>query len=74
MVSTCITPSGRTTVTLAGSSVIDAADDKDDTIDITDQFSVGFPLTRSPLLVNFLGTAQLYAALLGQRLCYALPI
>ena len=46
MVGTRTTPSGRTTVTLAGSPVIDAADDKDDTIDITDQFSVGFLLTR----------------------------
>jgi hypothetical protein len=68
MVGTRTTPSGRTTVTLAGSPVIDAADDKDDTIDITDQFSVGFPLARLFLLVDFLGTAQLYAALLGQRL------
>ncbi|KFY96818.1 hypothetical protein V500_02300 [Pseudogymnoascus sp. VKM F-4518 (FW-2643)] len=40
MVGTRKTPSGRTTVTLDGSPVIEAVDDEDDTIDITDQFSV----------------------------------
>jgi hypothetical protein len=68
MVGTRTTPSGRTTATLAGSPVIEAADDEDDTIDITDQGSVGSPLARLLLPVNFLGTAEFYAALLGQHL------
>ncbi|KFZ23107.1 hypothetical protein V502_02414, partial [Pseudogymnoascus sp. VKM F-4520 (FW-2644)] len=40
MVGTCKTPSRRTTVTLDGSPVIEAVNDEDDMIDITDQFSV----------------------------------
>ncbi|KFY67929.1 hypothetical protein V496_01337 [Pseudogymnoascus sp. VKM F-4515 (FW-2607)] len=40
MVGTRKTPSGRTTVTLDSSPVIEAVDNKDDTIDITNQFSL----------------------------------
>ena len=68
MVGTRKTPSGRTTVTLDGSPVVEAVDDEDDTIDIIDQFSVGFLPFRFFLYVDFLGTAQFYAALLGQHL------
>jgi hypothetical protein len=68
MVGTCKTPSRRTTVTLDSSPVIEAVDDKDDTIDITDQFFVGFLLSWFFLLVDFLGPTQFYAALLEQHL------
>lgn len=40
MVGTRKTTSGRTTVTLDGSPVIEAIDDEDDTIDSIDQISV----------------------------------
>lgn len=68
MVGTRKTPSGRTTVTLDGSPVTEAVDDEDDTIDITNQFSVGFYFPSSLLLVDFLAPTQFYAALLGQHL------
>ena len=68
MVGTRKTSSARTTVTLDGSPIIAAVDNEDDTIDITDQFSVGFLLARLFLPVDFLGTAQFYAALLGEHL------
>jgi hypothetical protein len=44
MVGTRKTPGGRTTVTLDGSPGVEALDDEEDTIDITDQFSIGFLL------------------------------
>jgi hypothetical protein len=45
MVGTRKTPGGRrTTVTLDGSPSVEALDDEEDTIDITDQFSVSFLL------------------------------
>jgi hypothetical protein len=68
MVGTRKTPSGRTTVTLDGSPVIEAVDDEDNTIDITDQFSVGFYFPSFFLLVDVLAPTQFYAALLGQNL------
>ncbi len=45
MVGTRKTPSARTTVTLDGSPVMEAADEEDDTADIIDQLSVGFLLS-----------------------------
>jgi hypothetical protein len=68
MVGTCKTSSRRTTVILDGSPVIEAVDNKDNTIDITDQFSVGFLLSWFFLSVHFLGPTQFYAALLRQHL------
>ena len=68
MVGTRKTPSGRTTVTLDGSPVIDAVDDEDDTIDIVDQISVGLLSFRFSLYVDFLDAAQFYNALLRQHL------
>jgi hypothetical protein len=68
MVGTRKTPSGRTTVTLDGSPVVEAVDDEDDTIDTIDQFSVDFLPFQFFLYVDFLGTAQFCAASLGQHL------
>ena len=55
-------------MTLDGSPVIAAVDDEDDTIDITNQFSVGFYFPSFFLLVDFLAPTQFYAALLGLSL------
>ena len=68
MVGTRKTPIGRTSVTLDGSPVIEAVDDEDDTVDLIDQRSVGFLPFRFSLYVDFLDTAQFYAALLRQHL------
>jgi hypothetical protein len=57
MVGTRKTTSGKSTVTLDGSPVIEAVDNKDNTIDITDQFSVRFLLSCLFLPIDFLGTA-----------------
>jgi hypothetical protein len=65
MVGTRKTPSGKTSVTLDGSPVIEAVDDEDDTVD---QLSIGFLPFRLSLYVNFLATTQFYAALLRQYL------
>jgi hypothetical protein len=68
MVGTRKTTSGRTTVTLDGSPIIEAIDDKDDTIDSIDQISVGLLPFWFCLYINFLDTAQFYTALLRQYL------
>ena len=68
MVGTRKTSSGRTTVTLDGSPVIEAVDDEDDTIDIIDQISVSLLPFRFSLHVDFLDTAQFYTTLLRQHL------
>ena len=68
MVGTRKTPSGRNTVTLDGSPVIEAVDDRDDTIDIDDQLSVGLLFSLLFLIIDFLGTPQFHPTLLGQGL------
>jgi hypothetical protein len=68
MVGTRKTPSGKTTVTLDGSPMIEAVEYENDTTNTTDQFSVGSLLSQLCLPVDFLDTAQFYAALLKQYL------
>lgn len=68
MVGTRKTPSGRTSVMLGSSPIMEAVDDEDDTIDIIDQLSVGFLPFWFSLYIDFLDTAQCYTALLRQHL------
>ena len=68
MVGTCKTLSIRTAVLLDGSPIMEAVDDEDDTINITNQFSVGFLISQLFHLANSLGTTQFYAASLRQHL------
>jgi len=59
---------------LDGSLIIEAVDDKDESIDIVDQFSVGFLPSRLFLDIYFLGTAQFCSISLGYYLCESLQI
>jgi len=68
MVGTRKTPTGRSMITLDGSPVIEAVDDRDDTIDIDDQLSVGLLFSLLFPIIDFLGTAQFHATLLRQGL------
>jgi hypothetical protein len=68
MVGTRKTPVGRTTVTLDGSPIVGPVGAEEDTIDIIPHLSVGLPPLRFLSYVDFLGTTNLYATLLGQNL------